>query len=299
LDEIARSRAIVPGLSLSAVPRVVDETHDAAHGGRLSLDRGALRLLLAIDGQRTVGDLLTMGKPVEVVEHLYTLVGEGLIELVEPAQATTSNAPPVSVEDRAANGRPVGVCPKLGFADDPTRSFSRPTRTHRCFALGRPLVVASEQQAALCLTPEHVECPRFTGQTSRPAARRRAVGLAAAVAAGAVPSPTFEDEAPSPAEAVSRHDPQPLSDPWRLWTSVSGQVREGWELVSGPFRVQAILVALATVVAVIGLVFAALTLDTGGQLDQSVPAAAPAIAAAHAQPSPAAAAPRPRATPTP
>jgi Domain of unknown function (DUF4388) len=450
LDGIARIRAGRPPLELSAIPRLVDLPEDASANGRLSLERGALRLLLAIDGRRSVGDLLAGGRPVQVVEHLYALLAAGLIELhdesaeahspgappspapapsptpadrapgpaparraqprspgrrapappaangtaspaqdeplapapgtddtvdtamtgraaaIPPAEAGTADAatsarraagppamagpvdaagtagkvatPPAAAGAEAPGQRPVDACPKLGFADDPDACFPRPTRTHRCFAFGRPLVVSGEQQRALCLTADHVDCPRLTGFDARPAGGRRPSGLAAAVAAGAVPSPTFDDavadpdapaqdtaarasaavpvpttpeapmfvapDAPWPrasapsaraADPLGPADPDASASPAARRTRrtaglaqlrdslpVSGQLREGWELVTGPLRVQAILIALATLAAVIGLVILALTMDSGGDLDQALPEEATAVAAANA-----------------
>src|SRR5262249_43981425 len=52
-------------------------------------------------------------------------------------------------------------CPKLGFEDDPSSSFGRPTRLHRCFAAGKPLPLSLDQQRELCLSEQYPTCPRL------------------------------------------------------------------------------------------------------------------------------------------
>ncbi len=87
VDELARSRAArADPLSLSAVPRIVEsEPRPNVEASRLSLDRAALRVLLAVDGRRSVGDLLSIGRPVEVIEHLRALAAAGVITFDAPS----------------------------------------------------------------------------------------------------------------------------------------------------------------------------------------------------------------------
>jgi hypothetical protein len=56
----------------------------------------------------------------------------------------------------------IAHCPKLGFDDDPTNAFERPTRLHRCFAAGAPLPLSLDQQRELCLSDHFSTCPRLT-----------------------------------------------------------------------------------------------------------------------------------------
>jgi hypothetical protein len=66
-------------------------------------------------------------------------------------------APPQSASPRA----PTGTCPKLGFVDDPTNRYSRPTQLHRCFALASPERISTQDQRDLCLSDRFPSCPRF------------------------------------------------------------------------------------------------------------------------------------------
>ncbi|MBV9358624.1 MAG: DUF4388 domain-containing protein, partial [Chloroflexi bacterium] len=133
VDELARSRAArADPLSLSAVPRIVDaEPRPNVEASRLSLDRAALRVLLAVDGRRSVGDLLSVGRPVEVIEHLRALAAAGVITFDAPADggrrpgapdavSAPRQAPEPSAEP-AANGTSRPVQPKPGGAEPATR----------------------------------------------------------------------------------------------------------------------------------------------------------------------------------
>lgn len=71
----------------------------------------------------------------------------------------------------------VVACPLLGFADDPTRHYSRATALHRCFATGLASLVTPDEQRELCLSGRFSTCPRFrnmqlqqAAQPTRPAA---------------------------------------------------------------------------------------------------------------------------------
>src|SRR5205823_11139245 len=92
----------------------------------------------------------------------------------QPSVVQPSVAPP-SVAPRPEPQRPTPVvplttgpstaltsCPKLGFEDDPSSSFARPTRLHRCFAAGTPLPLSLDQQRELCLSEQFATCPRLT-----------------------------------------------------------------------------------------------------------------------------------------
>jgi hypothetical protein len=98
------------------------------------------------------------------------------VEVIAPPQTVPTDVEPV-VEDTDSGAtdsvaRPItamtvvaGVsvhCPKLGFEDDPSSSFGRPTRMHRCFAAGAPLPLSLDQQRELCLSDQFGTCPRLT-----------------------------------------------------------------------------------------------------------------------------------------
>ncbi|HTD77829.1 MAG TPA: hypothetical protein VK898_09350 [Chloroflexota bacterium] len=69
------------------------------------------------------------------------------------------------------DGAPSAVCPRLGFADDPARHYSRPTALHRCFASPAPSLVTNHEQLDLCLSGAFSTCPRFrNASASQPAA---------------------------------------------------------------------------------------------------------------------------------
>ncbi len=389
VDELARSRAArADPLSLSAVPRIVDsEPRPDVEASRLSLDRAALRVLLAVDGQRSVGDLLSIGRPVEVIEHLRALADAGVITFEAPSgrrrlsSSETAPAPPQAPDHRVPNGtprpsvpdsydvelangtapppenarpaepsapprqngatgeprtgspspaampparegaprpvapaasasqsasdpgpaqpaqaqaqrigpRPPNACPKLGFGDDPATAFPRPTRLHRCFAFGRPQLLSTEQQELLCLLPEHVTCPRLQGHGAPPTQAPKSAGLSAAVAAGAVPSPTFDDAlAPAPA-APSRAAPvrpttardraaaPPDRTDTRRFTAGANELERDWRGLWAQYRVTALLLALVLAVVVVAVVVFVNQIDNESDLS-SLPNAATASA---------------------
>ena len=90
-------------------------------------------------------------------------------------------APP----EASGDGAPAAVCPRLGFADDPARHYSRPTALHRCFASPAPSVVSNYEQLELCLSGAFSTCPRFGGGQNGPATP---------APAGETPPPQLVDE---------------------------------------------------------------------------------------------------------
>src|SRR5439155_9113450 len=97
----------------------------------------------------------------------------------EPERVESLAAEPIALEPERVPtliARPFAVeasvhCPKLGFEDDPTNAFGRPTRMHRCFAAGTPLPLSLDQQRELCLSEEYGTCPRLTMAATAPHAR--------------------------------------------------------------------------------------------------------------------------------
>jgi hypothetical protein len=79
-----------------------------------------------------------------------------------PRRPAAPIAPPDTSLPSEPNAAPPAACPSLGFEDDSTSSFGRPTRLHRCFAAGAPLPLSLDQQRELCLSDEYVTCPRLT-----------------------------------------------------------------------------------------------------------------------------------------
>lgn len=79
-----------------------------------------------------------------------------------------------------------GPCPRLGFVDDPSNCYSRPTQLHRCFASAKPERVPTQIQQELCLADQFAICARFLGELVPPAspeALRRTPGGVSAVPA--------------------------------------------------------------------------------------------------------------------
>jgi Domain of unknown function (DUF4388) len=197
-----------------------------------------------------------------------------------PVMLPVAPVPPSAPEFDA----PVVHCPKMGFEDDPTRSVARPTRLHRCFALGAPLSLPMEQQRQLCLTDHYQTCPRLEaalvpGEETAPlgGADARIVRLPTAVE----PAPSKADAAagPKPAPALpKRAHPVPRI---QLPASLNGRLTT--------------LGAAAIVVAVVGLLLAPRLLDIS---DDAV--AIPTVSSTSQQTTSAApAAPRSQATQAP
>ena len=66
------------------------------------------------------------------------------------------------------------VCPLLGYSDDRSGRYSRPTRLHGCFAVGSAQDVSLSQQRSRCFTDRYMQCPRLTASFA-PHATERAV----------------------------------------------------------------------------------------------------------------------------
>jgi Domain of unknown function (DUF4388) len=195
---VARGERTLP--AVDAVPSPI--TGDNGTEDPIQLDRATLQTLLAVDGERTVREVVARRGSMDALWHLGTLLNAGLIELgaprppvsrtaapepqappaaeaaaplpviAEPPRASVVAVQPVAaaappeMAARAPEAAPTTVathCPKLGFEDDPASSFGRPTRLHRCFAVGRPLPLSLDQQRELCLSEQYGTCPRLAG----------------------------------------------------------------------------------------------------------------------------------------
>jgi hypothetical protein len=153
-------------------------------GEHVVLERSAVQMLLQVDGKRSVREIVGSRPLLPAMRDLALLIELGLIvvddrrgatvdpprvRLVDPppTRPTPTQAPvpavpavPAAVAVETITPR---VCPRLGFADDPTRHYSRPTALHRCFASGSAGLVSSQEQRELCLTGRFESCPRFRG----------------------------------------------------------------------------------------------------------------------------------------
>jgi len=212
--------------SLDAVPHLAGEPAPSAD--QLVLDRMAVQVLLLVDGQRSVRDIIGERPVMPVLRNLELLAQQGLIVLpteVRPTPVTPSKR--LSPRARTATVIPepsitiptpalapvedgmLGVCPKLGFADDPPRHYSRPTALHRCYATETGSLVSSQEQRDLCLGGRFAACPRF--QLALAPAPTVPPGVAARLALASTMSVAGGD-AP---ELVSRDEDLPSSAPRR------------------------------------------------------------------------------------
>jgi Domain of unknown function (DUF4388) len=201
-------------LGLPAIVQLIGELH---HSGNLELIKNDSRGVLGFDDGRLVsssyGDqrgpqalaactaeladadfLFVEGTPAdertmdlggsELQKQLGRLIGgEVAAESLEPS--------PVKTEETLA----LGICPLLGFVDDETRHYSRPTAMHRCFATGAPNLVATHEQRELCLSGRYPTCPRYRNasnpKSAAPPLATIAPPLAAASPPAAISRPTM------------------------------------------------------------------------------------------------------------
>jgi len=198
LDELsARVATGTPSLpSADVVPELVVQTETSVADDPLPLDRARLQTLLAVNGQRTVREIVAQRGSVDVLWQLAGLADVGLVRFTSPTSRTVrvpadagrpgqlpsldavgfdtvggehasgEAAAPVVVQTPIRGpdepSEATGHCPKLGFGDEPRSSFSRPTRLHRCFAAGTPLPLSLDQQRELCLSDHFSTCPRLS-----------------------------------------------------------------------------------------------------------------------------------------
>ncbi len=220
----------------------------------VQLDRTTVQTLLRVNGGRTVGEVVD-GRPlVQTLRDLGRLVDLGLVraatapavvaarEMPAPTPApvrTPLAGPPLSpaptpkepvFEKPATEARPASAtvtCPKLGFADDPSNQYARPTSLHRCYASGVAAQVSHQEQRDLCLSGEFARCPRFT---------RSPAGRAAAALPGSPPALPRRPPAASPPPAVEPIRQPVDAGPPRARQPLLGAVRE---LGGGPARLDA------------------------------------------------------------
>jgi hypothetical protein len=176
------------GIGLPAIVQLIGELH---HSGRLELTKLADRGELGFDDGRLVSasfaDQLGLkalaacsrqlaDAEFRFVESRHT--GERTIEIgaaelqLYLSQLLRGDAPPEPVSEppaRAAEVVAPGPCPFLGFADDPSRHYSRPTALHRCFATGVAGLVTGQEQRELCLAGRYTTCQRYENAPTSPA----------------------------------------------------------------------------------------------------------------------------------
>ncbi|MDQ6670808.1 MAG: DUF4388 domain-containing protein, partial [Chloroflexota bacterium] len=210
LDElVARIANGTPSFpSVGAVPTLVVQAESAATEDPVPLDRGTLQTLVAVDGHRTVREIVAQRGSFDALWQLGALGEAGLVRLGPSSQdgraaasaGTPTPAEPVNVQAAPPGvapplepsgpdvepGKPPDQCPKLGFEDDPRNSFARPTRLHRCFAADTPLPLSLDQQRELCLSDQFGTCPRLS-LAGRPATRPPVRGFRTPSKAAGVP----------------------------------------------------------------------------------------------------------------
>jgi hypothetical protein len=168
------------GFGLPAIVQLIGELQ---RSGTLELSAGGRRGVLAFDEGRLVAADFAQEHGFVALAALSRELAGGEFAFHEgtPANVRTLDIAPqdlqayfsriVSGEElpAAALATPVenvgpvtlGTCPLLGFADDRTTHYSRPTLLHRCFATGAPSLVDGPQQRDLCLSDRYPACPRY------------------------------------------------------------------------------------------------------------------------------------------
>jgi Domain of unknown function (DUF4388) len=220
------------GIGLPAIVQLIGELH---HSGSLELTKAENKGVLGFDAGRLVVARFAdeSGLPAlvacskELADADFTFVegpvtGERSLDLgstelkgyfaqlrsgdgiLEPPPPPAPAVVPETVE--------VGPCPYLGFADDASRHYSRPTALHRCYVDGSPDLVSGQEQREYCLAGRYPACPRFRNSAIAPVEPRSTVpaGVSARLAAAAqlrVAQGQTEDEVPT---WIGEEQPEPL-----------------------------------------------------------------------------------------
>ena len=188
------------GIGLPAIVQLIGELH---HSGTLELSKNSgAHGILGFDDGRLVSAEFEVEHGMSALETCVHELADANFRFVEGVAAGehTLDIPAAELQElivRAANREPVteppaaisgdelraaGVCPRLGFADDPARHYSRPTALHRCYASESPSLVTNQEQLDLCLGGLYPTCARF-----RNAARSKSLAAPASVSSCSSP----------------------------------------------------------------------------------------------------------------
>jgi hypothetical protein len=157
LHELGGDAAVeLPEQLMDAVPHLLLQGVGGVDTDPVHLNRSMLRTLRAVDGKRSVAEIVSLQDSPSAIAHLAKLRELRLIGFVGAPKTEPSPEPLPPVP---APARAIATCPKLGTDDDSSGAFDRPTGLHRCFASGRPVALALKQQRDVCLSTNHTTCP--------------------------------------------------------------------------------------------------------------------------------------------
>ena len=158
-------------LPLDTVPqRTSAAEHLADQNEQLALTRSTVKSLLAVDGRRTIREIIDQQRGSARLLDFLKLKELGLITLDPGDGGATQPSGNGLDTNSAVTGRPISPvdtadesagCPKLGFADDANVHFARPTALHRCYVQGMRESVSVQEQRELCLSRAYGTCPRL------------------------------------------------------------------------------------------------------------------------------------------
>ncbi|HLZ31697.1 MAG TPA: DUF4388 domain-containing protein [Chloroflexota bacterium] len=217
-------------LGLPAIAQLIGELH---HSGNLELTRGDAHGVLGFVDGRLVSATLRDQRGLKALAACTAELADADFVFVEGApgdertldlggsalqkqlkQFMNGEVTPEALDAQPARSdeTPVlGICPLLGFVDDETRHYSRPTAMHRCFAGGAPSLVTGPEQRELCLSGRYTTCPRFRNHsTSKATAPSTATSAAPVIVVspprpGSTPDSTSAGDAPTvPAGVAAR-----------------------------------------------------------------------------------------------
>ena len=181
-------------IGLPAIVQLIGELH---HSGTLELSKNSgAHGILGFDDGRLVSAEFEVERGMSALETCVHELADANFRFVEGVAAgehtldipapelqklivRAANREPVTEPPAAISGdelRAAGVCPRLGFADDPARHYSRPTALHRCYASESPSLVTNQEQLDLCLGGLYPTCARF-----RNASRSKSLAAPAAL----------------------------------------------------------------------------------------------------------------------
>jgi hypothetical protein len=249
-DALVELKGSLSGIGLQAIVQLIGEVH---HSGNLDLRKASLHGTLAFDDGRLVAAECGEHHGLQALADCIQELADADFTFIEsmPTLERTLDFGPSDLKklmDRITSGefqslangvnglqqetelRAETTCALLGFADDASRHYSRPTALHRCYASGGPTLVTTQEQRDLCLSGRFPTCPRFRNAShAQPAAAQEALPppitlITPSVGANATPPPaTRPDEAPGvppgvaarlpPSSGVHRPDAPPASEP--------------------------------------------------------------------------------------